>query len=352
MWGSRDVRWPAIGAPRRTGGPVSRRCKKTAIAGLLSADRQENRGIAERDDRAAPRTANARCARIAGHASRRPATGTQVRDGLHRGLAAVPAGSLSVARARGTDGPRPDPLAVDPATGRIRPQDAPDPTSGPRHDAGSVRAAPHPAVAGRSRARLPDAAAARQSRQRQFLSRSMRAAWSCSISRRISTSCRRTIRRSCAVAHDFLKRHGGADRRSGGPRIPADVAERAAEDVSRRRLVLPAELLLDQPEARRPLPPHSRRGEAAGRRRARAARVSRADRSRSARRRGRRSSRAARERAAADRGARARCARADARQLAGARPGGRRPQLDSRDRRARCRDREAAGVDVGRHAAG
>ena len=41
-----------------------------------------------------------------------------------------------------------------------------------------------------------------------------------------------------------------------------DVSRRDAEDVRRRRLVLPAELLLDQPEARWPLPPHSRRGEA------------------------------------------------------------------------------------------
>ena len=98
-----------------------------------------------------------------------------------------------------------------------------------------------------------------------------------------------------------------------------------AEDLRRRRLVLPAELLLDQSEARRPLPPHSRRGEA--RRTSRCARgpaISRRPKRKRARPAATDHARRRASRAAADRDARARCPRARARQSAGARPGRRR----------------------------
>ena len=68
-------------------------------------------------------------------------------------------------------------------------------------------------------------------------------------------------RRGCAMRHDDLADDGRADRRRGGAQYQRRVG-RDAEDLRRRRLVLPAELLLDQPEARRPVPPHPRRGEA------------------------------------------------------------------------------------------
>ena len=58
------------------------------------------------------------------------------------------------------------------------------------------------------------------------------------------------------------------------------------------------------------------------------------------------------QRAAADRDAGARCHRARPRQPAGAHPGGRRRRHHPRHCRARCRHREAAGMDFRRHVEG
>ena len=223
-----------------------------------------------------------------------------------------------------------------------------------RHVVRIVRARARHAGVHRSPDHVPRTAAARQSRQREFLSDRCPRPRSCST---------RTIAGPLppALDHAVLEnrwdnlRDMAARPTAWRSSIPATISRSDAADVRGRRLVLPAAVLLVEPQTRRPVPPHRRAGQAAGRGGARARRLPGADRGRSAR--GRRdadaSRPAARRRpATATTVTRALDAIAPApRQSAGPDPGLRRPWPGARRRRTRRGHAEAAGLVVRRQPA-
>ena len=204
MWGQRDVSGrcrPSCTTPSQ----------EDAIARVLSAVRQGVSRYRRRDDRAAPRRANARRARVAGRAPRRPAAGAEVRDGLHRGLAAVPSRSGRCRASSKAAARFPIRSPSIPATGGIRPQGG---RIRDRQPVTSLNACE------RLRIQLSQidhendflvAAAARQPRERQLLSG--RCARPAGV--RSTDELRRpAVRRSGepAPASRFPARHGAADR--------------------------------------------------------------------------------------------------------------------------------------------
>ena len=129
MWGSRDVRWPVIGKPEKGRPDATVGAEEAAIWDCYPHPDKEHAGIARamvarlREQR----TLNALTA-LVDHL-----------DGLRQERKFVmiftegwplfgPDPSLS--RVLEDRGPRPDPIGVDPATGRIRPQGTPDPATG------------------------------------------------------------------------------------------------------------------------------------------------------------------------------------------------------------------------------
>ena len=297
----------------------------------------------------AARAADARRAQSAGAAPRSAASRTQVRDGVHGRVAVVPLQYGAVARRLMAACRRAIRVGVDPRTGGLRRAGAIDPKTG-NQAPGGLRAAADDARLHRSRGRVPRVTAARQSRQRQLLSdRCARVGGvrhADRMGRAAVSGCRPAAQSATTTCGRWPRRPMA--RRCSTP----TTWRRDAESLCRRRLVLPAELLLDQPEARRPVPPHSCRGQAARTSNVRARPGYLAPTESEARAAGAAIDRAgAEERAAAHRDARARCVGAGARQPAGARAGDRRPQHHSRHRRARSRDCETAGVAVRRHPA-
>ena len=130
MWGSRDVRWPVIGKPEKGRPDPTIGAEEAAIWDCYPTPPKENAGIAR-----------AMIARLREQRTLDALNSLIVHlEGLRQERKFVmiftegwplfgPTASLSRVL-EGSGGPRPDPIGVDPATGRIRPQGTPDPSTG------------------------------------------------------------------------------------------------------------------------------------------------------------------------------------------------------------------------------